>query len=135
MLLANLVACSVVRWLGRSGTGLAAGEPPPHARPIALPAGAEPSRRAAEVLAARGYKVLSESASVVTARRGPWPEGVSLLYHLSLALAIVGFILSALFAFEGEVTIAPGETVEVATVERADRRERARGEARVVERR
>jgi cytochrome c biogenesis protein ResB len=115
LLFANLVACSVVRWLGRSGAGLAAGEAPAHARPVTLPPGADAARRAADVLKARGYRVLSAGGSVVTARRGPWPEGVSLLYHLALALAIVGFILSALFAFEGEVTIAPGETVAVTT--------------------
>lgn len=115
ILFANLIACSVVRWLGRGGSGLAGGDAPAHARPIALPPGADAEQRAADILTARGYKVLSASGRVVTARRGPWPEGVSLLYHLSLALAIVGFILSALFAFEGEVTIAPGETVTVAT--------------------
>jgi cytochrome c biogenesis protein ResB len=115
ILFANLIACSVVRWLGRSGAGLAADQAPAHARPIAFPPGGDAARRAAAVLTARGYKVLSASGPVVTARRGPWPEGVSLLYHLALALAIVGFILSALFAFDGEVTIAPGETVSVTT--------------------
>jgi cytochrome c biogenesis protein ResB len=115
VLFANLIACSVVRWLGRGGSGPAAGEAPAHARPIALPPGGDAARRASDILAARGYKVLGSGGNVVSARRGPWPEGVSLLYHLSLALAITGFILSALFAFEGEVTIAPGETVSVTT--------------------
>jgi cytochrome c biogenesis protein ResB len=117
ILLVNLVACSVVRWFGRGGARLsAAGGHPEHARPVALPRTGDPVGRAAGVLAACGYKVLGSSDGVVTARRGPWPEGVSLLYHLALALAIVGFILSALFAFEGEVTIPTGESATAATV-------------------
>jgi len=115
LLLVNLVACSVVRWFGRGGARLTAGEIPAQARAIALPPGADPARRAADVLSSSGYKVLSATDSSVTARRGPWPEGVSLLYHVAMALAIVGFVLSALFAFEGEVTLAPGEPVTVKT--------------------
>jgi len=116
LLFVNLLACSVVRWLGRGGAGLGHAEPPSHAKPVRLPACADPAGRAAGVLAGRGYKILSSSGGVVVARRGPWPEGVSLLYHLALALALVGFILSALFAFEGDVTLAPGEHAAVATV-------------------
>jgi cytochrome c biogenesis protein ResB len=62
------------------------------------------------------YKILGESDGMLAARKGPWPEGVSLLYHLGMAVAIIGFILSAVFSFEGDVTLYPGEPVKVPTV-------------------
>ena len=60
------------------------------------------------MLRSKRYRVLSGISDVVTARRGPWPEGVSLLYHIALAIGIIGFIVSALHAFEGDVTLYPG---------------------------
>jgi len=77
---------------------------------------AEAAADARRVLESRGYKVLSDTGGIVTARRGPWPEGVSLLYPLALAGAIVGFVLSALFSFGGDVTLYPGKPVSVPTV-------------------
>lgn len=115
LLLLNLVACSLVRWFGRRGAGFAGGTAPSYAREIRLPAGAG-SERVAGALENRGYKVLSSRKDLVTARRGPWPEGVSLLYHLAMGAAIVGFIISALFSFEGDVTLWPGEPVDIRTV-------------------
>ena len=111
ILLLNLVFCSVLRWAGRRGGALA--RPPAGAREVALTGGTESARK---VLASRGYKVLSESGETLTARKGPWPEGVSLLYHLGMGVAIVGFFLSAVFAFEGDITLYPDEPVRVPTV-------------------
>ena len=116
ILLLNLVCCSLLRWFGRAGTGLTGSRAPEHARviPMAGDAGAA-AVRARNVLAERKFKILSEKDGVLTARRGPWPEGVSLLYHIAMAAAIVGFIISALTSFEGDVTLYPGEPVSVAT--------------------
>lgn len=115
LLLLNLVACSLVRWFGRRGAGLAGETAPPHAREVRLTGTAD--RAGVEsALRSRGYKILASREGLVTARRGPWPEGVSLLYHLAMAAAIIGFIISALFSFEGDVTLWPGEPVEVRTV-------------------
>ncbi len=118
ILLLNLLFCSLVRWFGRSGAGLARERPAAHAREIALAGGhgESPRVQALSVLEARGYKILSSAGNVITARRGPWPEGVSLLYHIAMAIAIVGFILSALFSFEGDATLYPGEPQQIATV-------------------
>ncbi len=113
ILLLNLVFCSVIRWMRRGGGGAAFG-PPLHARTLELAAGG--AAAAKKTLAAGGYKILSESGDVITARKGPWPEGVSLLYHLGMGVAIVGFILSALFSFEGDVTLYPGQPQRVPTV-------------------
>ncbi|HHT9117868.1 MAG TPA: cytochrome c biogenesis protein ResB [Candidatus Hypogeohydataceae bacterium YC38] len=41
---------------------------------------------------------------------------LSLAYHLSIILAVVGATITFLFAFESELTIYPGEPAEVATV-------------------
>jgi len=71
--------------------------------------------RAVRALTERGYFVSRAQGGMLSARRGPWPEGVSLLYHLALATAIVGFIISALHSFEGDVTLYPGEPVVVET--------------------
>ncbi len=119
ILLLNLVVCSLVRWFNRSRAGLTGGRPPAYAKKITLEGGhgMSPSVKAVSVLEARGYKILSTAGNVVTARRGPWPEGVSLLYHVAMAVAILGFIVSALFAFEGDVTLYPGEPEQVATVQ------------------
>ncbi len=119
ILLLNLLVCSLVRWFARSGGGLAGARPPAHAREVELAAGAGAGSavsRSASVLQSKGYKVLSAVGNIVTARRGPWPEGVSLLYHLALVVAIIGFILSALFSFEGDATLYPGEPVTIPTV-------------------
>ncbi|MFH1864780.1 MAG: cytochrome c biogenesis protein ResB, partial [Candidatus Eisenbacteria bacterium] len=113
ILLLNLVFCSVIRWMRRGGGGMAFG-PPSHARTLTLAGGG--AAAAKKTLVAGGYKILSESDEAITARRGPWPEGVSLLYHLGMGVAIVGFILSALFSFEGDVTLYPGEPERVPTV-------------------
>ena len=117
ILFVNLIVCSLLRWSARRGTGLSGASPPPHAREIPM-SGDEFAgiARAVGILEARGFRVLSRQGNVVTARRGPWPEGVSLLYHLALALAIIGLIVSALTSFEGDVTIWPGESVTIATV-------------------
>ncbi len=121
ILLLNLVFCSLVRWSARRGAGLAGERPPAHAREIVIGAreGTSPIGIARDVLTARGYKILSATGNVITARRGPWPEGVSLLYHLAIAVAILGFILSALYSFEGDVTLYPAEPVTVRTVSAA----------------
>ncbi len=116
ILLLNLIVCSVVRLSGRKGAGSRT-RIPSHARAVGLAGGdTGGAKHAREVLATKGYKVLSDTGDAITARRGPWPEGVSLLYHLALAIAIVGFLLSALLSFEGDVTLWPGEPETVATV-------------------
>ncbi|MBD3366931.1 MAG: hypothetical protein GF405_02005 [Candidatus Eisenbacteria bacterium] len=114
LLLVNLVACSVVRWAGRRGTGPGVTVPPEHARTFTIHGG-DSEKRALRALKLRGYRVMAAGNGLVTARKGPWPEGVSLLYHLALALAIVGFVISALFSFEGSLTLYPGEPVDVPT--------------------
>ncbi len=121
ILLVNLVCCSIVRLSGRRAAARS-GKAPDYARPVRIGgvkagAGGAAAGRAREVLVSRGYKILGEGPSTLTARRGPWPEGVSLLYHIAMALAIIGFIISALFSFEGDATLWPGEPVEIATVD------------------
>ncbi len=116
ILLLNLVFCSIVRLSGRR-SGARAGGPPAYARRLRLGGGGHKADRASNILTSRGYKILSDRDGTLTARRGPWPEGVSLLYHVAMAIAIVGFIISAVFSFEGDVTLWPGEPVEVATTD------------------
>ena len=116
ILLLNLVFCSIVRLSGRRA-GTHSGDAPDYARKLRVGGAGSGADRACNVLTSRGYKILSDSGGTLTARRGPWPEGVSLLYHIAMAIAIVGFIISALFSFEGDVTLWPGEPVEVATVD------------------
>lgn len=117
ILLLNLVFCSILRWFQRSGVGLAASRPPDYARTIAMRGSTKAAEETARsVLTTRGFKILGSAGGVLRARRGPWPEGVSLLYHVAMAVAIIGFILSALFSFEGDVTLYPGEPVKVPTV-------------------
>lgn len=115
ILLLNLVFCSIVRLAQRSGAGLTTSVAPDYARAIGIKGG-DANARARAALEKRGFKVLGSVGGIITARRGPWPEGVSLLYHLAMAVAIVGFILSALFSFEGDVTLYPGAPVKVPTV-------------------
>ncbi|MBD3348824.1 MAG: hypothetical protein GF400_06470, partial [Candidatus Eisenbacteria bacterium] len=117
LLFVNLVACSVVRWSGRKRAALGTTRAPEHAREVEFPEGAGSAEdHAVRVLESRGYRVLSREGGAVAARKGPWPEGVSLFYHLALALMVLGFVISALYAFEGDVTLFPGEPVEVPTV-------------------
>lgn len=117
ILFLNLIFCSLIRWSGRRGGGVGGASAPPDAKTIELGKSiGDATTKAKEVLASSGYKVVSGVSDVVTGRRGPWPEGVSLLYHLAMAVAIIGFILSALFSFEGDVTLYPGEPVSVPTV-------------------
>ncbi len=116
ILLLNLVFCSVVRLSGRRA-GARSGEAPGYARRLRIGGAGTRADRACNVLTSRGYRILSDTGGTLTARRGPWPEGVSLLYHIAMAIAIVGFIISAVFSFEGDVTLWPGEPVEVATAD------------------
>jgi cytochrome c biogenesis protein ResB len=114
ILLLNLVFCSLIRWSGRRGVGGASAAA--DAKPVELGKNiSDATTKAKDVLRSCGYKVVSGISDVVVGRRGPWPEGVSLLYHLAMAVAIIGFILSALFSFEGDVTLYPGkpETVPI----------------------
>jgi cytochrome c biogenesis protein ResB len=116
ILLLNLLVCSIVRLSGRRSVSVSKTAAPGTARSIAM--GGEPDSaisRAVRALTERGYFVSRVQGGMVSARRGPRPEAVSLLYHLALATAIVGFIISALHSFEGEVTLYPGEPVVVKT--------------------
>jgi len=116
ILLLNLLVCSIVRLSGRRSVSVSKTAAPGTARSIAM--GGEPDSaisRAVRALTERGYFVSRVQGGVVSARRGPKPEAVSLLYHLALATAIVGFIISALHSFEGDVTLYPGEPVVVKT--------------------
>lgn len=119
LLFLNLVVGSIVRLSGRRG----AGSPtriPSNAGTVDLAGGTGGDsagiERARKVLVAKRYRILSDTGNAITARRGPWPEGVSMLYHLALAIAIVGFMLSAVLSFEGDVTLWPGEPETVATL-------------------
>jgi cytochrome c biogenesis protein ResB len=119
LLFLNLVVGSIVRLSGRRG----AGSPtriPSNAGTVDLAGGTGGDsggiEHARKVLAAKRYRILSDTGNAITARRGPWPEGVSMLYHLALAIAIVGFMLSAVLSFEGDVTLWPGEPQTVATL-------------------
>jgi cytochrome c biogenesis protein ResB len=117
ILLLNLVFCSLIRWSGRRGAGVGGGSAPADAKVVELGKTiSEATTRAKDVLRSSGYKVVSGISDVVVGRRGPWPEGVSLLYHLAMAVAIIGFILSALFSFEGDVTLYQGEPESVPMV-------------------
>ncbi len=116
ILLLNLLICSIVRLSGRRGVSVSKMAAPGTARSIGM--GGEPDSaisRAVRALTERGYFVSRVQGGMVSARRGPRPEAVSLLYHLALATAIVGFIISALHSFEGDVTLYPGEPVVVKT--------------------
>ena len=116
ILLLNLLVCSIVRLSGRRGVSVSRTTAPGTARAIAM--GGDPDSaisRAVRALTERGYFVSRAQGGMLSARRGPWPEGVSLLYHLALATAILGFIISALHSFEGDVTLYPGEPVVVST--------------------
>ena len=116
ILMLNLLVCSIVRLSGRRGVSVSRTTAPGTARPIGM--GGDPDSaisRAVRALTERGYFVSRVQGGMLSARRGPWPEGVSLLYHLALAIAIVGFIISALHSFEGDVTLYPGEPVVVET--------------------
>jgi len=116
ILLLNLICCSFVRLSSRRG-GARAGVAPDYARRVGLSGGRNADDWARNVLESRGYKILTDTGTTITARRGPWPEGVSLLYHLAMAIAIIGFLISALFSFEGDVTLWPDEPVIVATTD------------------
>jgi cytochrome c biogenesis protein ResB len=119
ILLLNLLVGSIVRLSGRRSVSVSRTTAPGTARSIAM--GGEPDSaisRAVRALTERGYFVSRVQGGMVSARRGPWPEGVSLLYHLAMAIAIVGFIISALHSFEGDVTLYPGEPVVVKTTSR-----------------
>ncbi len=116
ILLLNLLVCSIVRLSGRRGVSGSKTTAPKTARSIRMGGDADSAiSRAVRALTERGYFVSRAQGGMVSARRGPWPEGVSLLYHLALAIAIVGFIISALHSFEGDVTLYPGEPVVVKT--------------------
>jgi len=52
----------------------------------------------------------SEFTSSFIAQRGLPSRPVSIIYHFGLALTFLGFVLSALTAFDGEVYLFPGET-------------------------
>ena len=117
LLLLNLIFCSVARLSGRRTFGASSAEPPEGARAIDMGPDADAAvSKAIRVLTERGYNVLRATGGVLTARRGPWPEGVSLLYHLAMAVAVLGFIASALHSFGGDVTLYPGRPVVVKTV-------------------
>jgi cytochrome c biogenesis protein ResB len=116
ILLLNLLVCSTVRLSGKRRLSALKTTAPRTARAIAMGGDADSAiSRAVRALTERGYFVSRAQGGMVSARRGPWPEGVSLLYHLAMAIAILGFIVSALHSFEGDVTLYPGEPVVVKT--------------------
>jgi cytochrome c biogenesis protein ResB len=116
ILLLNLMVCSIVRLSGRRHVSGSKTTAPKTARSIRMGGDADSAiSRAVRALTERGYFVSRAQGGLVSARRGPWPEGVSLLYHLAMATAILGFIVSALHSFEGDVTLYPGEPVVVKT--------------------
>ena len=116
ILLLNLLVCSIVRLSGRRGVSVSRTTAPETARAISMGGDADSAiSRAVRALTERGYFVSRAQGGMLSARRGPWPEGVSLLYHLAMAIAILGFIVSALHSFEGDVTLYPGEPVVVKT--------------------
>jgi cytochrome c biogenesis protein ResB len=116
ILLLNLIVCSIVRLSGRRGAGASRTAAPQNARPIAMGGDSDSAiSRAVRALTERGYYVARAAGGMISARRGPWPEGVSLLYHLAMAIAIIGFLVSALHSYEGDVTLYPHEPVVVKT--------------------
>ena len=116
ILLLNLLVCSIVRVSSRRRVSVSKTTAPRTARAIGMGGDADSAiSRAVRALTERGYFVSRAQGGMVSARRGPWPEGVSLLYHLAMAMAILGFIVSALHSFEGDVTLYPGEPVVVKT--------------------
>ena len=116
ILLLNLLVCSIVRLSGKRRVSALKMTAPRTARAISMGGDADSAiSRAVRALTERGYFVSRAQGGMVSARRGPWPEGVSLLYHLAMATAILGFIVSALHSFEGDVTLYPGEPVVVKT--------------------
>ncbi|MFH1689563.1 MAG: cytochrome c biogenesis protein ResB [Candidatus Eisenbacteria bacterium] len=116
LLLLNLLVCSIVRLSGRRGVSVSKTTAPDSARGVAMGGDSDSAvSRAVRALTERGYYVSRAQGGMLSARRGPWPEGVSLLYHLALAIAIIGFLVSALHSYEGDVTLYPNEPVVVKT--------------------
>jgi cytochrome c biogenesis protein ResB len=116
ILLLNIIVCSIVRLSARRGVSLSKTTAPADARPIAMGGEADSAiSRAVRSLTERGYFVARAAGGMLSARRGPWPEGISLLYHLAMAIAIIGFFVSALHSYEGDVTLYPGEPTVVKT--------------------
>lgn len=110
----NMVFCSIDGWMGHI-------RPKParfkEASTVQLELGGKKSDQMVEVLKNRGYRVrqvhTEEGGRSFVAQRGLPSRPVSVIYHFGLALTFVGFVLSALTAFNGEVYIYPGETKKI----------------------
>ncbi len=70
-----------------------------------------------KALKGRGYRLKvfdsTENSGSFIAQRGLPSRPMSIIYHFGLALTFVGFVLSALTAFDGEVYLLPGETKRI----------------------
>lgn len=110
----NLVFCSIEGWMSHI-------RPKParfkEASTVQLDLSGKKPDRMLEVLKNRGYRVkqvyADQGEGVFVAQRGLPSRPVSIIYHFGLALTFVGFVLSALTAFDGEVYIYPGETKKI----------------------
>ena len=107
----NLVLCSVEGWRSHRRPKTAAFKEASTAQ-WDLPEGESDALLTA--LRGRGYSVKdvggTESTASLVAQRGLPSRPVSIIYHFGLALTFVGFVLSALTAFDGEIYLFPGET-------------------------
>jgi len=110
----NMVFCSIEGWVSHI-------RPKParfkEASTVQWELGGKKSEDMLEALKKKGYRVkqvyAEQGAGSFVAQRGLPSRPVSIIYHFGLALTFVGFVLSALTAFNGEVYIYPGETKKI----------------------
>ncbi len=100
---------------------------------LPLPPADELSERAlAQGLTGLGFRVrrgrLLGSAGTCSLEKGVNPHWASWIFHTGILVLLAGFAVSYLFAFEGELSLLPGEREEVSTRSSEARWYRLRGE-------
>ena len=114
ILFLNMVFCSIDGWISHIRLKPARFK---EASTVQLELGGRKSEQMLGVLKNRRYRVkqvyAGEGAGSFVAQRGLPSRPVSIIYHFGLALTFLGFVLSALTAFDGEVYIYPGETKKI----------------------
>lgn len=110
----NIVFCSIDGWRSHLRPRAAVFKEASTAR---WDLGENRSRTILSALRNRGYRLKEVDASggvrSFVAQRGLPSRPMSIIYHFGLALTFVGFVLSALTAFDGEVYLHPGETKKI----------------------
>jgi cytochrome c biogenesis protein ResB len=116
MFFLNLVFCSIQGWRAHFRPKPAAFKA---ASTVEWSLGKGGAEKLLDAMKGRGYRVKEvesgQGSRSFVAQRGLPSRPVSVIYHFGLALTFVGFLLSALTAFDGEVTLYPGETKKIPT--------------------